>query len=69
MICNVEEPKTDEEIWEALEGLVVPVEGTPLAYVENYIQTARAQGCVSSSSAVSSSKNLQRHEDESRGLK
>lgn len=51
VICNVEEPKTDEEIWEALEGLVVPVEGTPLAYVKNYIQTARAQGCVVSSSA------------------
>lgn len=51
VICNVEEPKTDEEIWEALEGLVVPVEGTPLAYVKNYIQTARAQGGVVSSSA------------------
>lgn len=44
VICNVEEPKTDEEIWEALEGLVVPVKGTALAYVKNYIQTARAQG-------------------------
>ena len=44
VISNVEEPKTDEEIWEALEGLVVPVEGTNLAYVKNYIQTARAQG-------------------------
>ena len=53
VICNVEEPKTDEEIWEALEGLVVKVEGTPLAYVENFIQTARAQGNrVSSSAAV-----------------
>ena len=53
VICNVEEPKTDEEIWEALEGLVVPVKGTPLAYVENFIQTARAQGNrVSSSAAV-----------------
>jgi hypothetical protein len=44
VISNVEEPKTDEEIWEALDGLVVAVEGKNLAYVKNYIQTARAQG-------------------------
>jgi len=41
--CNVDEQKTEEEIWEALRGLVVKVEGTTLGYLENYVATARAQ--------------------------